>query len=294
MHLLTILLLFPWSLVVGLILSCPMHGRAQWGARQCGPVGLPDAAAVQGGYQWVRPAQWPDQWDLMHNGRHVGSWRIGNGDFLYWDGPGRWREGVCPVDPPPGVETAPSIGQNFGVDLPRLDRSAAPTFRGKPISQARALELIGGVELPDYSGKRRLTVIGSDADRRPVMDALRGPLAPLVAEYVVADYPPEHWAVAKAGFVTTGKPTIYLQEPNGSVVFRRDDATGIKAALEAVRKPGPYDPNKDPDPLKPSPLLAADNLPLTAAVGVLGLLVLAAVVGSLFAAAHSAESEDHP
>ncbi len=291
MHLLGILLLFPWSLVfLAVTACCPMHARAQWGARSCGPVG-PAEPVQGGGYQWVPFAGDPDQFDLFHNGRHVGSYHR-DGRFLWYHGAGQWSPGQCPVALP--AEAQAAVGQNFGVDLPRIDRKAPLTYRGNPVSQARALELIGGGEIPDNTGKRRLTVIGPDADRAPVLAALRGPLAPLVAEYVVSDYPPEHWAVAKAGFVRDGKPTIYLQEPDGRTVFRLNDATGFREALEAVRKPGPYDPSRDPDPSKPVvPLADAANLPTLLAVGGVGLVV-AALVGLLLAAAHKPpESEDH-
>jgi hypothetical protein len=138
---------------------------------------------------------------------------------------------------------------NFGVDEHRLNRRGPQT---------------GADALPDPT-RRRLTIIGSDADRQRANTELAGPLHPLAADYVVRDYPPDHWAVTHPGFVTSGSPTIYGQEPDGRVLFRQDDLSDLRRNLETVRKPSPdYQPDRDPDfrktPVLPGALL--DWLPI--------------------------------
>jgi hypothetical protein len=110
--------------------------------------------------------------------------------------------------------------------------------------------------LADDSGKLRLTVIGPEGDRRQVLDDLKGPLSDLAGQCLVQDYPPEHWAVAQAGFYTAGKPTIYVQAPDGTVLHRQDDYAdgpeGLRQAFQRVRKPDPnYRPDRDRDLRRP-------------------------------------------
>src|SRR5205823_13551401 len=77
--------------------------------------------------------------------------------------------------------------------------------------------------------------------------------APALAEWkdrlVVQAFAPDHWAVARAGFVTSGKPTVYLQTPSGQVLHRQDDYDdGPEGLARAIRRADPaYDAKKDPD-----------------------------------------------
>ena len=78
-----------------------------------------------------------------------------------------------------------------------------------------------------------------------------------------------------AGFVTTGKPTIYVQAPDGKVLHRQDDYQGGAPELaEAIRRIDPnYDPKKDFDLRKllriPNPL---SKVPVAAWLLAAGLL----------------------
>jgi uncharacterized protein (TIGR03000 family) len=134
---------------------------------------------------------------------------------------------------------------NYGVDVERLRKSMRP---GQGDATGEEQRPVPGDDKLPAPNRRRLTVIGSDAERKQAREELAGPLRGAAAHYVVQDYAPEHWAVAKAGFVTTGHPTIYGQEPDGRVLFRQDDLSGLQRNLEAVRKPSPdYQPDRDPD-----------------------------------------------
>ena len=147
--------------------------------------------------------------------------------------------------------------QNFGIDRFGLNGSAERiTLDGREITHSEASQILQAGSLADDSGKLRLTVIGAEADRRRVLDDLKGPLADIAAQCLVQDYPPDHWAVARTGFYTAGKPTIYVQTPDGTVLHRQDDymdgAEGLRLAFEQLRKPDPdYRPDKDPDLRRP-------------------------------------------
>ncbi|GAB6166152.1 hypothetical protein JCM19992_21520 [Thermostilla marina] len=159
--------------------------------------------------------------------------------------------------------------QNFGIDRSGLNGSGAEriTLGGRQISRSEATRILQSAGLADDSTKLRLTVIGTESDRRRVLDDLKGPLADIAAECLVQDYPPDHWAVTKAGFHTAGKPTIYVQAPDGRVLHRQDDYTdgaeGLRRAFERLRRPDPnYRPDKDRDLRRPAAGLLARLLDL--------------------------------
>lgn len=144
--------------------------------------------------------------------------------------------------------------KNPGVSTEKLGKpSAGETYQlnGKPISPKAAKRLLqpqaeAGPTLPNDAGLLRLTVIGSAAECERVnadLDAFR-----LRDGLVVQDYPPDHWAVARAGFVTTGHPTVYVQAPDGKVLHYQDVYEGGEQLSEAIRKARDgYDPRKDPN-----------------------------------------------
>lgn len=118
--------------------------------------------------------------------------------------------------------------------------------------------------LPDDKDKLRLTLIGAEADCDRVLADLKASpeLAEFRSRYVVQSYRPENWAVRNYGFVTTGKPTIYLQVPaNGYVPLMRVDAYAGPAKLASqLRNADPsYEPAKDPDGT-PSPSLPGGDM----------------------------------
>jgi len=160
-------------------------------------------------------------------------------------------EGQLPVVEQDGV-------QNFGIDRSGLNGAAERiTLDGRQITRAEATQILQAGSLADDSGKLRLTVIGTQSDRRRVLEDLKGPLSDIAGQCLVQDYPPDHWAVAGAGFYTAGKPTIYVQAPDGTVLHRQDDYTdgaeGFRQAFERLRKPDPnYRPDKDRDLRRPA------------------------------------------
>jgi hypothetical protein len=167
--------------------------------------------------------------------------------------------------------------KNFGIDRELLGEPCERILLGgKEITQAEAKELLEAGSLADDSAKLRLTIIGSEAECKRVLDDLKGPLADLAGGFLVQSYRPKDWAVARVGFHTAGKPTIYVQASSGKVLHRQDDyvdgADGLRRALEAIRKPDPnYDPAKDRDLRR-----QRTDLSIWAVLGLAGLLFLLA------------------
>lgn len=196
------------------------------------------------------------------------SWRV-DGDFAYcdtcgivyelatgkwaaWNGHGysSWKIGGCPIAAPAVVgDTLPLTG----VDWDKLGGSKYLAAGGKRISRQDAFEAVERNGLVDESSKRRIAVIGAKADRQVVLNEIgRVPWA------VITAHDPDDWRVARYGFKTDGRPTVYIQEADGKVVHRQDDAKDVAIA---VRRADPnYDPAKDPD-LRNNPLAGDDKLP---------------------------------
>src|SRR5262249_5494651 len=101
-------------------------------------------------------------------------------------------------------------------------------LNGRDVSRQEVLEALGGPGGHDDSDQLYVTVIGGEADRRQVLDDLDSapPLAPWKGRLKVHGYEPAHWAVQDAGFKTDGRPTIYVQAPDGKVLHRQDEYRG--------------------------------------------------------------------
>jgi hypothetical protein len=181
--------------------------------------------------------------------------------------------------------------QNFGVETGQLSDSDTPTYRrrGQEITREEAVRILGKA-VPDDSALLRLTIIGPEAERKQVLADLQShaSLAALRSKVVVQAYSPTDPLIKGMGFATGGRPTVYIQAPDGRVLHRQDEYRGPELLAEAVRKADPaYDPNRDPDlnkpPVNPSspsatPLsLDLAKVPLPAwIVGGLGALLLLA------------------
>ena len=168
--------------------------------------------------------------------------------------------------------------QNFGIIREKLDPAAEHyLLNGRAVSGDHARQALTGGVLPDDAGKLRLTIIGPEADRKRVLDDLAG--APALAEFrdrfLVQAYPPDHWAVAGCGFVTGGRPTIYMQVPDGTVLHRQDDYSSPEDLAGALRRADPnYDARKDPDLRHAAPRVRLPAAAWLLAAGCLFLLLL--------------------
>lgn len=222
----------------------------------CGPDGCRSAD-----YEWRSYSADPGRSYLFRHGVQVGGYdhehaiyRGYHADTDTWGPPqtSPWNE--------TDLAARSTRDPNFGVDTDKLNgHDESYRLNGTPISQAQARQALAGGAIPDDAGRLRLTVIGAaDLTARVADDLARSPaLAEWKTRLVPQCYAPEHWSVARAGFVTTGKPTIYLQAPDGKVLHRQDDYDdGPEGLARALRRADPsYDARKDPDLRKLRPHL---------------------------------------
>jgi hypothetical protein len=142
----------------------------------------------------------------------------------------------------PCVCTAPACNLPRGADPVHGVAWTAPTTErwtlcGRDVSAAEGVKA-----LEDDSRLPHLTVIGTEAERTAVLTALAG----VVGACRTQAYDPTDWAVT-CGFVVGGKPTVYLQRADGTVLLRQDGVIAPAAFVSALRKADPsYDPKLDP------------------------------------------------
>lgn len=212
-------------------------------------------------YRWVHSPTDPGRLYLYRGAVQIGGYDLEEHYYRPFDGSSWGEKSQAPLPPPCFGVTSNKIG-------------AGPTYRinGRPVTPRAAYESVEK-GLDDDDGKLRVSFIGPTALRQdarsafenhPEFDQIRG-------DVTVRDFPPDHWAL-KAGFVTTGQPTVYCQTPDGKVLHRQDDfAGGAGALIAALRKArASYDPRRDPD-LR-SPLAALRNYASFAVAGLLGVV----------------------
>ena len=213
-----------FGLAILLALACPVHAQYEW---------RPLSADV-------------NQVALYHEGRQIGAYHLVEDYYRPLD----------PVTSEWGKRCAPPIAaprRNFGLTQEKIRDGDHYSLNGREVSKERIQQVLADADrqVPDDSGKLRLTVIGDPDWRSIVAEDL--PKHPALASWkdkiVAAWYPPGHWAIARQGFRTSGRPTIYIQAPDGAVLHRQDDYQGGAEALaEVLRKLDPhYQPEKDRD-----------------------------------------------
>ena len=266
----------------------------RWGTNGCSPVGPSLNTASR---TWQVPADDPGRVYLYVDGRLAGGYCSRSGLYLEWTGRDWGRDWQSPPADVPAsfvtkdgkgvlVKDTDPVTQNYGVNLKELKKQEPETFtlNGRPSDREEVMQaLVASVKLSDDRAKVRLTVIGPKVDCERALADLP---ADLKDKWLVQCYRPGDWAVAQAGFMTAGTPTIYLQQaPNqqtglSKVLWRQDSyATGDWGA---VRKADPsYKPDKDPGPNN-QPVLPSlpDLLPLLAKIPAWAWVLLS--VGALW------------
>lgn len=203
---------------------------------------------------------------LTDNGQQFGAYRQDTGEYATIDPmTGRWvrsqERAYCFRD----AEQAILLARNPGVNWRRVQKET-PGYRigSRIVSEAEAMaELKPQPKLPDDSAMPSLTIIGTRAERAAVEQAIRSDstLRAIAKSVLVQSYDPDDVMVAKYGFVTTGRPSIYMTAPSGKVLFRAEEYPGVDTLAAAIaagvddccppRKPKPdYDPVRDPDPIR--------------------------------------------
>lgn len=266
------------------------------GPYYCSPLVAP-------GYEW---AEREDGWRyLRHGGKLVGAYQPARNVWVLYDQTdGAWakyevqdpwgqyprarpRSTVSNVPPPgsklpTGVVPAPAdpAWVTHGVERDQLHAGAC-SINGWPVSQDVARRAIAEGKLIDDRNKWRVTVIGSEEERKRVLtdwDSAQE-LQPWRERALLQAYDTNWWDAAK--FKARGKPTIICQAPDGQEVHRQDTYRG--PALLAKALLASYDPNKTPDRSAPS---IGGFLSWKVLVGAgLGLVVLLAIAAFIVAVA---------
>lgn len=209
---------------------------------------LRSADGKQLGTYFLAPNEWANQYRRLLPGGE-------------WSGPE-----PSPIPLPHQVEDALGQGGNFGIESDRIASAPAYSISGKEATRGEVLDALRATaNVPDDSALLRLTIIGPDDGRARVSQDLESSpdLAPWRGKLIVKSYPPNHWAVARTGFVTGGNPTVYVQLPSGEVIHRQDDYSDGPAGLAAaLRRVDPnYHPEQDQDARKSDPLAPLKSIP---------------------------------
>ncbi len=162
-----------------------------------------------------------------------------------------------PVNPPTPGPKPGSDANNFGINSDALklySKTTKNSINGNPASREEVDARLN--KITDDSGKPYLTLIGPkiecDAVRKDISE--NPVLGDVKAKWRIKDYRPDAKMLAGDGFVTTGKPTIYFQATDGTVLHRQDSYTTADQLAQVAKLAHPdYDPAKDPDATKPAP-----------------------------------------
>lgn len=245
------------------------------------------APYVAGKYRWQR--FWEcQQWALWRDGVQVGAFDADLDLYGTYNGPDDWGPYYRrpPVDLPSDAMAALGANAPGGV---LFNYQGAPRYSrgGAVISREEAIGALSASKLDDDSQKLSLTVIGEQPDIDRVRAELVSPAnATFASRVVFQGYTPDDWAVSTQnfGFAHDGKPTIYLQKPDGEVLLhlQKYDAT----TFQTLRQKDPsYNPNNDPgvkqpnaDPTAPDSTSDPLGTFLLWLVGGLGFCVLTSVV----------------
>jgi hypothetical protein len=249
-----------------ILLALPTYAHAQ----PCGPNGCPvpiiPAPAPKAEYRWIQSPTDPRRIYLYQGAVQLGGYDLDQHYYRPIQGDAWGEVGEPPIPPP-----------CFGVASDRLAEKPRYTLNGRAVEPNRAYEAMSK-GLTDDSGKLRLTIIGSEEQRRQVRRDLDADptFAAERERFAVRDYPPDHWSL-RPGFILAGDPTIYCQAPDGRVLHRQDDYHGgigpLLAALRQTRKD--YDPKKDPDLRAPNLKIDPQKLAPLAFVGALAVIAFA-------------------
>jgi hypothetical protein len=222
----------------------------------CGPNGC--NVATRPIYKWVQVPN-VSQVALYEDNVQVGNFDYDRKVYCPFRGNSEWGEPTEPPTPPPtaptttkkldvGAKKAEMPGstidengvQNFGI-LPDPHEAQDPEPRyqvnGREATKGQVIQAFEG-QAVDQSTKLRLTVIGPRQSRQAVLeDVKRTPdLRGVVSNFLLKDYDPTDWEVARSGFFTQGSPTIYVQAPTGKVLHRQDSYTGAEDLASVLRK----------------------------------------------------------
>ena len=256
----------------------------------CGPNGC--SVTTKTTYKWVSVPN-ATQYALYKDNVQIGNFDYESKVYCPFRGNSEWGEPTeppTPAPPPKPTTKKPELGvkkevsvknaempgstidengvQNFGIlPDPNPGQDPEPRYQvnGKEATRGQVIQAFEGHAV-DQSTKLRLTVIGPRQSRQAVLeDVKRTPgLQSVVSNFLLKDYDPTDWEVARSGFFTQGSPTIYVQAPTGKVLHRQDSYTGAEDLAGVLRKANDqYKAEADPN-LSHAAVLGLFGIPLEA------------------------------
>jgi hypothetical protein len=223
--------------------------------------------AAVGDWAWGTTGD-PNQKSLWHEGRQVGAWKIAERE--YWALQGRsWVRAECPVEEPDPIKPSEPMGPpeslkgemspkvdrggaviNYGLDLSKCPKDGEHyAYNGEPITKMQAEALLGATDsagakvspdqLTDDKGHARLTIVGKGGAK--LLESIKADArwADLGKGVLAADYPADSWHVRGKGYkqLSPDKPTIYLTDAEGAVIYQGEDMEGLFDGLRRRRDP---------------------------------------------------------
>lgn len=202
----------------------------------------------------------------VKGGRQLGAWNTDSQEVWVIDPiTGEWQKVSDVAWSARDAEHLMEIASKPGLDWQKVQKEI-PGYKigSRSVTESDAMTALKpNPALPNDAALPSLTVIGEEGDCKPVSDAIKGvpALQALRNAFLFQCYRPADAMVAKYGFVTDGKPSIYFQDAAGRVLWRADSYPGADTLAEAIavaleqcpppRKPQPdYQPIKDPDPAR--------------------------------------------
>ncbi len=296
-----------------LLLLMPAVAYGQWGSRGCSVAGsqlwTPSAVQyvqpIRVNDGWVQDSREPRVFHYFKGGKQRGSFRYehDSNSFGAWMAivNDKWQPAVlCHKDQIPLVREDVSGDvppeRNYGliqnmienrakITLNRADgtqKDIDPRYAQELVESGKTDQMFGDPNIPDDSKKLRITVIGSEAERKQAASEWEQQDADFKNKFIVWYLPPGDHSLCDSEtgqpmWKQDGRPTIYCQTPDGRVINRQDDSKDWISAIRRASKK--YDSSRDPDNRRPFPL----PNPLSPSVSVHPLVPLVVIIGSVVA-----------
>lgn len=225
-------------------------------------------------YRWVAVPGNDDQEALLEHGKQIGCWSKSGAYYRALNADGSWGPKAYRTPdgywsrPVVGVKSAPahpkkkmedlvnaeSTKPNFGMNY----KPAGPKYtlceggKHKDIDRRAAMSLVDNTpsasDIPDDSKKFRLVFVGKKEDRTRALSDCEKLSEHIKSKVILHAYDPDSPIAKQMALVNDGKPTVYLQAPDGQILGRNLDGTWDTSRVEAIEETVKnYDPAKDAD-----------------------------------------------
>lgn len=206
----------------------------------------------------------PNQKSLWQDGKQVGVWKIAEREYLALNG-GKFVKSESPIpidEQTPALPQKPLAGPvepkrpdgdpeiNYGLDLSSVPQEGELFFyNGTKVQKHEAEEILGAMgdaaakvdpsQLKDDRQSSRLTVVGKGAAKMAASIKIDPRWTELGDGILIADYAAESWHIRDKGYrqLSPDKPTLYLTDAEGRVLYAGESADALFDRLRSRRSP---------------------------------------------------------